>query len=320
MATATGASTTDRYDRQIRLWGESGQASLSRASVLVIGSTATATETLKNLVLPGIGSFTIVDGTTCADTHASNFFVPAADATPSAASAALHLSELNPQVSASYIAADASSFLTDVTTAATFISRYSLVIISQQGGGHPSLRILAEAASTAQVPLLIVRTYGTLGLLRVQYPGGAASVQCDRSDVAADLCLHAPFIELSRAASEARATLKDADSAAHVPFVLILLNALADYRAAHTDALPVFRSERDELRDLVLALRPEACPEDAQNFAEAVKPAHLRMCCASAAELAPNVRALFADPRSDPDALASTSPGTSASSPASRGR
>lgn len=50
-----------RYDRQLRLWGDHGQAALERAHVCLIHATATGTEILKSLVLPGIGAFTIVD-------------------------------------------------------------------------------------------------------------------------------------------------------------------------------------------------------------------------------------------------------------------
>ena len=51
-----------RYDRQLRLWGDHGQHALERSHVLLLGSAnATACETLKSLVLPGIGAFTIVD-------------------------------------------------------------------------------------------------------------------------------------------------------------------------------------------------------------------------------------------------------------------
>jgi amyloid beta precursor protein binding protein 1 len=51
-----------RYDRQLRLWGDHGQVALEKARVCMIGATATATEILKSLVLPGVGSFTIIDG------------------------------------------------------------------------------------------------------------------------------------------------------------------------------------------------------------------------------------------------------------------
>lgn len=52
-----------KYDRQLRLWGATGQVALEESHILLInnGSGVTGVETLKNLVLPGIGKFTIVD-------------------------------------------------------------------------------------------------------------------------------------------------------------------------------------------------------------------------------------------------------------------
>ncbi|UYV64589.1 NAE1 [Cordylochernes scorpioides] len=43
---------TKRYDRQLRLWGDHGQALLENAHVCLINATATGTEVLKNLILP----------------------------------------------------------------------------------------------------------------------------------------------------------------------------------------------------------------------------------------------------------------------------
>ena len=55
-----------------RLWGDHGQAALESASVCLINATATGTEILKSLVLPGIGSFTIVDGALVSGEDAGN--------------------------------------------------------------------------------------------------------------------------------------------------------------------------------------------------------------------------------------------------------
>ena len=59
-----------------RLWAASGQAALESSRVLVIGSSATLTSVLKNLVLPGIGHYTILDNgkATPADIG-NNFFL-----------------------------------------------------------------------------------------------------------------------------------------------------------------------------------------------------------------------------------------------------
>ena len=47
-----------KYDRQLRLWAASGQQALEDAHVLLLnsGSGVVGVETLKNLVLPGVGS------------------------------------------------------------------------------------------------------------------------------------------------------------------------------------------------------------------------------------------------------------------------
>jgi NEDD8-activating enzyme E1 regulatory subunit len=61
---ATGPSAKERkYDRQLRLWAASGQAALEEAHVLLVnsGPGVVGVEALKNLVLPGIGQFTILD-------------------------------------------------------------------------------------------------------------------------------------------------------------------------------------------------------------------------------------------------------------------
>ena len=47
-----------------RLWGDHGQQALETAHVCLVNATALGTEILKSLVLPGVGSFTIVDGFT----------------------------------------------------------------------------------------------------------------------------------------------------------------------------------------------------------------------------------------------------------------
>lgn len=71
-------ATTDKYDRQLRLWGAGGQRKLMNSHILLVNADAVGTETLKNLVLPGVGKFTILDDKTLSPQDASvNFFLPA---------------------------------------------------------------------------------------------------------------------------------------------------------------------------------------------------------------------------------------------------
>lgn len=46
-----------KFDRQIRLWGLHGQRRLEATHIAVLNSSATATETLKNLCLASMSSF-----------------------------------------------------------------------------------------------------------------------------------------------------------------------------------------------------------------------------------------------------------------------
>ena len=94
-----------KYDRQLRLWAASGQAALEDAKVLLLnsGSGAVGVETLKNLILPGVGSFTIVDGTNVSEFDLGvNFFLEESSLGRwRAEETRRFLQELNPEVTIS---------------------------------------------------------------------------------------------------------------------------------------------------------------------------------------------------------------------------
>lgn len=93
-----------KYDRQLRLWAASGQEALESAHVLYLHSNSgpgvTGVETLKNLVLPGTGEFTVVDPALVSEEDLGvNFFVDAAHLGRSRAECVAELlGELNPDV------------------------------------------------------------------------------------------------------------------------------------------------------------------------------------------------------------------------------
>jgi len=69
-------TTTNKYDRQERLWGVRGQAAIRSSRICLLTASATGTETLKNLVLPGCAHITIVDNAVVTEADLSNnFFV-----------------------------------------------------------------------------------------------------------------------------------------------------------------------------------------------------------------------------------------------------
>lgn len=91
-----------KYDRQLRLWAANGQKALEEASVLLLnaGAGVVGIETLKNLILPGVGSFTIVDEKIVTECDLGvNFFLAEESLGRSRAEeSSKYLQELNPEV------------------------------------------------------------------------------------------------------------------------------------------------------------------------------------------------------------------------------
>jgi len=90
----------NKYDRQIRLWGTSGQRRLSNAKIVLLGCSGAGIEALKNLVLPGAGHIDIWDDRVVAiEDLSSSFFYAPEDVGCSRAEAAIkNLTEMNPDV------------------------------------------------------------------------------------------------------------------------------------------------------------------------------------------------------------------------------
>mmetsp|Transcript_32728 Transcript_32728/g.52218 ORF Transcript_32728/g.52218 Transcript_32728/m.52218 type:complete len:114 (+) Transcript_32728:148-489(+) len=93
-------ATDNKYDRQLRLWGADGQRRLSESHIVLLKGGPTGTETLKNLVLPGIGKFTVVDDQLVTPYDVgNNFFVTSeSQGKHRAVEVCAALKELNPDV------------------------------------------------------------------------------------------------------------------------------------------------------------------------------------------------------------------------------
>lgn len=64
------------YDRQIRLWGMEAQTNLRNSKILLINLTGVGVEIVKNLVLGGVGSLTLMDCSKVSEQELnSNFFI-----------------------------------------------------------------------------------------------------------------------------------------------------------------------------------------------------------------------------------------------------
>lgn len=297
-----------KYDRQIRIWGEHGQAALEHASVCLINASATGTETLKNLVLPGIGSFTIIDGENVTETdYTNNFFLSSAnpDKCRNRALVAVEaMHELNNAVEGSYIPQNVDTFIDNEDTAYSFFKKFSIVVVSQMGMGHSVLTHISNGCYKANVPLIIVRAYGLLGYLRVQ-ARELCVFDSKEEDIAPDLRLHNPFHQLKDYVTSIDLNnIIGRTAVSRVPFIVILILAVLQFRHSHQGRLPNTRAEKEELSQIVKSLKPTNCPDVAENFDEALKRSNQRLCWKGIDEIPSSLQKVLSDEKSDPQSEA----------------
>ncbi|CDW84911.1 nedd8-activating enzyme e1 regulatory subunit [Stylonychia lemnae] len=279
-------ATDDKYDRQVRLWGRHGQKLLSTSKVLLLGANASGTETLKNLVLPGVGSITIVDGGLVSERDCgTNFFVTEDTIGQSKAHVMTqNLLELNPDVSGDHIQHDVDNF---VSTQADLIKNYNLVIATE-------VNLLSKIAQQCGVSLIIIRQYGLIGYIR-NYKKESTVVESKPSDVIVDdLRISNPFHELKEYALSINYDDCDDMIHSHIPYNVILIKTLEDWKSTHEGKLPCNQQEKDEFRSILKGKSRDFSKE--LNFNEAMDKVFK---CFQKPSVRDSVQDIFDDPKID---------------------
>lgn len=273
-------ATNDKYDRQLRLWGPNGQRKLMESHILLIGADAVGTETLKNLVLPGIGKFTVLDDRVVQQSDLGvNFFVEqSALGKPRAEVVTELLCELNPDVFGSAKVANVHNLLDKEPQ---FFLGFSLIIAANfpHTQGLCALSSLCEAHG---IPLIAVRSCGLLGTVRVQLSlspalasqRAAAHYVIDTksdSDLLHDLRLLDPFPAMREYCESFSLEALNSEEFSHVPYIALL------YQARHqleTELGRLLTSKDTALikQRLNVMSRSGCCNED--NFREALRETH----------------------------------------------
>lgn len=260
----------DKYDRQLRLWGAQGQKRLANTHILLIHASAIGSETLKNLVLPGIQQFTILDDH--AVTHAdmtNNFFVSNEDhGQPRAKIVKELLLEMNTDVSGTYRIA---SPLTVLQTEPEYLNSFDLVIATQCE--EVTVRLLGQLCLEKHIPLLIVQSYGFIGSFRLQV--AQHSIHDAKHDPPLyELRLSQPFPALTAFVnrfefdSSSVSTLEHG----HIPFLVILRKALEKWNETHP-SLPTTFNEKTEFKHLIQSMAWGPIGHEV-NFTEALEHAY----------------------------------------------
>ncbi|XP_032833388.1 NEDD8-activating enzyme E1 regulatory subunit [Petromyzon marinus] len=281
-----------RYDRQLRLWGDHGQQALENAHVCLINASATGTEILKNLVLPGIGAFTILDGNKVSgEDIGNNFFLDKSSIGESRAKTAMNLiQELNSDVSGNFVEEAVEKVLEKEPT---FFHKFTVVITTQLP--QSTLLRLAAALWEAGVPLLACRAYGMTGYMRVALREHTV-VESHPDNALEDLRLDRPFPALVKHLASCDLALLDKKEHSHTPWLVVVAKYLDVWRSQHDGSLPKNYKEKDQFKELIrqgMIKNEHGASSVEENFEEAIKNTTTAL---NPTRIPDVVRQLFSDP------------------------
>ncbi|OAX41832.1 hypothetical protein K503DRAFT_734837 [Rhizopogon vinicolor AM-OR11-026] len=292
---------TRRYDRQLRLWAATGQSALESSRVLVISASATSSSILKNLVLPGIGHFTILDHAKVSHSDAgNNFFLEGSDSIGKYRSeeAVRLLSELNDGVEGR---ANTRTLEDILESQPEWITSFTIVIAHNLD--HSLLHKLSALLwkDSRYPPLVAVRSAGFLADFYIQFH--EHTIIESHSETSPSLRIDKPFPALRELALSLEYDKMDPTEHGHIPYVVILVRALEDWKKSHGNSLPKSYDERQQFKKGILALKMKG---DEENFDEAEAQAYR---CWTETKIPSEIAVLFSDPALSTDTLnTSTSP------------
>uniref|UniRef100_A0A2N9I683 NEDD8-activating enzyme E1 regulatory subunit n=1 Tax=Fagus sylvatica TaxID=28930 RepID=A0A2N9I683_FAGSY len=266
-AIATDAAVLDilipmRSDPMI--WGDQGQAALEKASICLLNCGPTGSETLKNLVLGGVGSITVIDDSKVeVGDLGNNFRVDESSVGQSKVKCVCaFLQELNDAVKAKFIEEYPETL---IATSPSFFSQFTLVIATQLV--EDSMVKLDRICREANVILIFARSYGLTGLVRISLKEHTV-VESKPDHFLDDLRLNNPWPELRRFAESIDLDVQDPVAYKHTPYVVVLIKMAEQWAKSHDGSLPSTREEKKEFKEL---LKAGMVALDADNYREAIE-------------------------------------------------
>ncbi|KAI5565578.1 hypothetical protein BDE02_14G131500 [Populus trichocarpa] len=258
------AEPKTKYDRQLRIWGEQGQAALEKATICLLNCGPTGSETLKNLVLGGVGSITVIDGSKVElGDLGNNFMVDESCVGQSKAKCVCtFLQELNDAVKAKFIEEYPEAL---IGSNPSFFSQFTLVVATQLA--EDSMIKLDKICREANVLLIFARSYGLTGFVRISVKEHAV-IESKPDHFLDDLRLNNPWPELKRFAETIDLNVTDPVAHKHTPYVVILVKIAEEWTKAHGGALPSTRDEKKEFKEL---LKAGMVAMDEDNYKEAIE-------------------------------------------------
>ncbi|ODV83190.1 hypothetical protein CANARDRAFT_9766 [[Candida] arabinofermentans NRRL YB-2248] len=270
----------NKYDRQVRLWNPNGQQSLMNSKICLINVTAEATETLKNLVLPGVGEVVIIDHSTRVTEAdlSSNFFLLDEDlGQDRAEKVAVNLSDLNSDVKVS----TEKRTMDDLIEDEAYWLQYGCVITCSFFDDIYDK--LAELLWRSSIPLVNVAVVGFYAYLKIS--NKQQTIVETHNNSLEDLRIDRPWKELQNHLDSIDIDSLDAKEVSDLPFSILLTKLFQKIEKE--------KGKRPNTAEIRAALRTFHLTWDETNIEEANKKAAIVMKDSCA--LPYNVEEIFAD-------------------------
>ncbi|POW19950.1 hypothetical protein PSHT_04107 [Puccinia striiformis] len=282
---------TQLFDRQLRLWKSLGQQQIEEAAVKICDCSATSAQIAKNLVLAGVKMIDTFDDKIVRQSDIGHhFFLNQSSLGKNRSKEFSRL--LNELPGKSY--ADYNEELLD----ANYFEGFDDLHGFWGWQAHICVRLVEDHEEVTSrycwdfyVPTIMVQTCGLVASIRLQIR--ELGVIPTESDSSADLRLDCPFPTLSEFVNSFEMEKMDDHEHAHIPAVVIIIHFLEIFKSQHDGCLPKDSTQRDELKEMILA---EKRNSDEENFDEAV--GMIWKAC-QPTKVPEHIEELFKDPHCD---------------------
>lgn len=248
----------ERYDRQIRLWGQHGQCKCSSSRVCLVNADSLGTEILKSLCLAGVGSITILDSHKLTAEDLGSIPVSREFVGKSRASAvvdflsqlndSVHLEVFNLETHLPHVTDDKEIHCDEFSAKPSFWTQYNCIIASG------SLKIgqikaLSRICWMINRPVILCKSLGFYGLMQNQIREHIIIESHPETNLP-DLDLVNPFDDLRRYMD----STPEIEKLSRYPYSVIIykyLKVWQEMNAHSATRIPESYMERCELKSLI---------------------------------------------------------------------
>lgn len=208
-----------KYDRQLRLWAINGQRKLEDSNICLLNSSTVGCEILKNLILPNIGSFTIIDDKIVQENDlSSNFYLELESVGKSKAECCSKmLNELNTTVGHECIIKSVDQIIENKGD--EFWRSFDLIICTELRRINSFEKLVCSIKG--KVPMLICDTLGFYGILKIMTTD--RTIMESHITEVPDLRLNDPWEELSNYVNGLKVEEMPPNQLKDVPYAVILI-------------------------------------------------------------------------------------------------